>query len=79
MTGSRRGLHRKFIVRREDPEAQARHEHCWHFVLDLEHDPHAAAAMRAYAASVLDENPDLAVDLLMRIRGRYGSAAGGAS
>lgn len=42
------GLYRKFEVKRVDPEAQARHEGCDYFVLDLAHDKLALAAIDAY-------------------------------
>lgn len=45
-----RGLYQKFIVRRADPAAQAKHRHCSHFVLDMTHDRLALSAIKAYAA-----------------------------
>lgn len=46
-------LYRKFHVERIDGTDQpgGKHECCEYFVLDLDHDPHAAPALRAYAAS----------------------------
>lgn len=55
------GLYSKFLVRRLDQSP--RHAGCDYYVLDLSHDPHAAAAVAAYAASCAAEKPDLAADL----------------
>ncbi|MBK4736118.1 hypothetical protein [Noviherbaspirillum pedocola] len=65
------GLFRKFIVTRIDGSdgAGGRHHGCEYFVLDLNHDPHAAAALRAYADSCASSHPQLAADL----RARFGS------
>lgn len=59
------GLFRKFHVERVDgrdapggDKAEARY-----FVLDHWHDPHARAALAAYAESVHRENPEFAADL----------------
>jgi hypothetical protein len=56
------GLHEKFRIQRVDGtpiSAGARY-----FVLRIDDDPHARAALRAYAASCAAENPALAADLL---------------
>jgi hypothetical protein len=60
-----RGLYRKFIVERTDGSSASggKHEHCRYFVLDLDHDRHAPAAIRAYADSCRSEYPALAADL----------------
>lgn len=62
-----RGLYDKYIVRRVDGSSErgGKHEHCRYFVLDLnaDHDPHAAAALDAYANSCAREFPALAADL----------------
>lgn len=57
------GLYPKFVVRRTDPEAEARHQGCALFVLDVTHDPHARAAVLAYAESCQGTKPGLASDL----------------
>lgn len=57
------GLYQKFVVARVDPDADARHQGCQYFVLDVDHDPHARAALRAYANSCVVEFPELAEDL----------------
>ena len=57
-----RGLYRKYEVKRlRDPAHK--HDNCNYFVLDLNHDRHGRAALRAYAESCKDEFPLLAADL----------------
>jgi hypothetical protein len=65
------GLHEKFRIQRVDgtpiPEGAR------YFVLRIDDDPHARAALRAYAESCAAENPALAADLLaalVEIEGR---------
>lgn len=60
-----KGLYRKFTVERTDGSSGpgGKHEHCHYYVLDLDHDPHAPAAIRAYADSCRAEYPALAADL----------------
>lgn len=60
-----RGLYGKFYVRRVDGRDTVgeKHADCEYFVLDMTHDPHAAAALRAYADSCEAEFPALARDL----------------
>jgi len=61
-----RGLYRKFRVTRvHDPEEK--HKDCFYFVLDLDHDPHALPAIRAYIESCEEEYPVLAADLTQMI------------
>lgn len=59
------GVYRKYEVKRTDGSSEpgGRHERCRYFVLDLDHDPHAAAALRAYAESCQGDYPALASDL----------------
>ena len=59
------GLYHKFDVTRTDGSSGpgGKHEHCRYFVLDLDHDPHAPAAIRAYADSCRADYPALAADL----------------
>lgn len=47
------GIYEKFTVKRTDgtDAPGGKHENCRHFVLDLNHDPHAIPALRAYADS----------------------------
>jgi hypothetical protein len=58
-----RGVYAKFSVERTDPGSAARHQGCDYFVLDITHDPHAAAALTAYADSCRSDFPALAADL----------------
>ncbi len=66
-----RGLYRKFEVRRTDGSSRAggKHERCRYFVLDLDHDQFAPAAMRAYAERCAEQFPKLADDILAFLRG----------
>ena len=59
------GLYNKFIVNRMDgrDEIGKKHYGCEYFVLDLDHDRHAAAALFAYADSCHADYPVLAQDL----------------
>ena len=60
-----KGLYHKFNVTRTDGSSEpgGKHEHCRYFVLDLDHDPHAASALDAYARSCRKDFPVLADDL----------------
>jgi hypothetical protein len=66
MGNKSRGLYRKFIVYRTDGSSERgrKHDGCEYFVLDLNHDPHAKAAIIAYAKSCRADYPRLAVDLM---------------
>jgi len=57
-----RGLYRKYDVSRVGDES-GKHDDCDYFVLDLVHDPHAKAALLAYADSCDVYFPLLASDL----------------
>ena len=59
------GVFHKFDVRRVDGSDQpgGKHHGCRYFVLDLDHDPHAAAAMAAYAKSCRATHPALSDEL----------------
>lgn len=62
----RRGLYEKFLVCRADGRDRPgeKHAECRYFVLDLDHDPHAIAAISAYADSCsADGFQNLADDL----------------
>jgi hypothetical protein len=67
-----RGLYAKYEVWRADGESGpgGKHEKCQFFVLDLDHDPHALPALRAYIASCRQQYPELAADLGRLIDGR---------
>ena len=60
-----RGLYRKFEVKRTDGKSALgkKHEHCRYFVLDLDHDEFAPAAIKAYAKACQKKFPNLAADL----------------
>jgi hypothetical protein len=60
-----RGLYEKYRIERTDGTSAPgqKHHGCEHFVLDLDHDPHALAALRAYAMSCAKLFPSLAADL----------------
>lgn len=53
MTKRELGIYDKFTVTRNDGKDAPgeKHENCQYFVLDLTHDPHAPAAIKAYAES----------------------------
>jgi len=65
MNKDARPLYRKFEVRRTDGSDRpgGKHAGCSYFVLDLDHDEHAIAAIAAYAESCEDTRPVLARDL----------------
>jgi len=69
---ARQGLFRKFDVRRVDGSDQpgGKHHGCRYFVLDVDHDQFAAAALTAYAAACQQTHPELARDL----RQQWGAA-----
>ena len=59
------GMFRKFEVRRVDgsDEPGGKHHGCRYFVLDLDHDPHAAAAMAAYGQACKETHPALSAEI----------------
>jgi hypothetical protein len=65
MSEQKIGVYQKFIVTRTDGKSEKgqKHDDCAYFVLDLNHDVHARAAIDAYAHSCKDEYPELAKDL----------------
>ncbi len=66
-----KGLYEKFRVERTDGRSEPgeKHEGCEYFVLDLDHDPHAIPALKAYEASLREDKDhdwmQLAHDLRM--------------
>lgn len=58
-------LHPKYVVNRTDGDPTGKHKRCVYFVLDLDHDEHAIAAIRTYARSCKAEKPELAAEMLM--------------
>ncbi len=80
MNDRTRGLYEKFYVERTDGRSAPgqKHEGCEYYVLDLDHDKHAAAALEAYATSCEAEYPALAADLrakALTIREEHGIAS----
>jgi len=65
MADTTRGLYRKYNVTRTDgsSEPHGKHHKCQYFVLDLDHDDFAWAALRAYAKACKRRYPLLAADL----------------
>ena len=59
------GLYRKFHVERTDGQSAPgkRHDNCQYFVLDVDHDQFAGAALRAYRDECAHEFPKLAADI----------------
>lgn len=71
-----KGIIHKFNVTRVDGSSApgGKHDGCFYFVLDCDHDRHAKAALKAYADSCRDEYPRLALDLDGMIEGcEFGS------
>lgn len=64
---AKRGLYKKFKVERMDGKSASGEKHycCEYFVLDMDHDAHARAAIAAYVQSLeyAKEYPQLAADL----------------
>lgn len=63
-----RGLYDKYVVRRIDADPTGKHDNCWYFVLDLEHDPYAYAALDMYANSCIEKNPVLGYELKQKLK-----------
>lgn len=59
------GIYRKYEVTRTDGRSAPGEDHdgCAYFVLDLDHDPFAFAALQAYAEACAVSHPALAADL----------------
>ena len=70
MSDTERGLYRKYRVERLGG-TPGKHDECEYFVLDLMHDLHARAALRAYAESCKEEFPNLARDLRKMVNRTY--------
>lgn len=66
-----RGLYRKFKVTRTDGKSAPgkKHERCRYYVLDLDHDEFARAALQAYGLACKAKFPQLSEDLLAYARG----------
>jgi hypothetical protein len=63
------GFYRKFYVSRTDgtDAPGEKHDGCDYFVLDLDHDPYAWPAIRAYMEACADKYPLLAADLKRKL------------
>lgn len=68
-----RGLYRKYNVQRLN-DSDGKHAQCNYFVLDLDHDPYAKVALRAYAVSCRKKFPQLAEDLTQIANGNQMTA-----
>ncbi len=70
------GLFHKFNVRRTDGSSEpgGKHYGCEYFVLDVDHDPAARAALKAYADAVEATHPELAADMRDRYALEFASA-----
>lgn len=75
------GVYEKFRVERTDGRSAPgeKHHGCTYFVLDVDHDPYARPALKAYADSCESAFPALAADLRKIRNGhlRFGEAAPG--
>ncbi len=62
------GLFQKYTVFRNDGQSDRGHKHegCDYFVIDVDHDPHAKAALQAYSNAVDDTHPNLSADMVRR-------------
>lgn len=71
MGDPKRGLYGKFEIVRADGKSAPgqKHDGCLYFVLDLDHDAHAVAALEAYARSCEADYPLLAKDLRALLAG----------
>ena len=73
MDDRERGLYGKYNVARSDGSGGpgGKHENCYYYVLDLDHDPFALPALEAYAnACEKDGYVELAADLRQEVRAR---------
>ena len=74
-----RGMYQKFVVTRTDDKSEPgqKHDGCFYFVLDCDHDPHALRALEAYRRSCQKDYPLLAADILDIVMKRsFGDAEG---
>lgn len=71
MRDPNRGIYYKFKVERTDGKSAPgqKHDGCFYFVLDCDHDPHAKAALLAYADSCEAAYPALASDVRAIVAG----------
>jgi hypothetical protein len=71
---AQQGLYGKFYIERTDGKSAPgeKHHGCQYFILDLTHDQHAPAALRAYAQACAQTHPELAADLLRDLGEKVG-------
>ncbi len=71
------GIFHKFDVRRTDGSDRpgGKHYGCRYFVIDMDHDAHASAALSAYGVSCKDTHPGLSADLLREFPAQPASGA----
>lgn len=65
-------IHRKFDVKRTDRRDRNpgdKHYGCFHWVLDIDHDPHAMPTMGFYAKLCKETHPQLSSDIMMVVKG----------
>jgi len=61
------GKYNVFRLDRAEEDSESKHYlGCAYFVLDLDHDPYAAAALYAYANACKDTHPILSEELMSR-------------
>jgi hypothetical protein len=65
MSDKEKGLYGKYFVERKE-DVKGKHRDCEFFVLDLNHDVFAPAALEAYATACHKKYPKLAGDLLVK-------------
>lgn len=68
-----RGVYEKFRVERTDGRSAPgeKHDGCAYFVLDLDHDPYAIPALRAYAEACAATHPGLSADVRKIVAARH--------
>jgi len=73
-----RGLYPRYTVKRND-DPDGKHDRCFFFVLDLDHDPFAFPALANYIEQCQKDYPVLAAELALEIvvRTRYRTYDGG--
>lgn len=62
MSDKTTGLYNQYFVEKMDDPTN-KHRKCQYYVLDINHDKFAGAALRAYANACESEYPNLALDI----------------
>lgn len=70
-----RGVYSKYYVERVDGTSGVgeKHENCWYWVLDIEHDEFSIHALKAYIDACTEKFPLLAKQLANIVRGYEGT------